>query len=129
MFSKYSSHCQSVEVKERYIGYGEARLKARKLFLLMRFVIYKGIIISVFCKGTFVSGALCEMPFSHSFAECDLSEKCSPVPEGLRLLRHSTHCSSAGRSSAGGEAFQLTLDTKSNWPLLHQEVTTLFGLE
>lgn len=30
----------------------------------MRFVIYKGIIISVFCKGTFMSGALCEMPFS-----------------------------------------------------------------
>ena len=129
VFSKYSSHYQSIVVKDRYIGHGEARLKAQKLFLLMRFVIYKGIIISVFCKGTFMTGALCKTPFSHSFAECDLSEKCSPIPEGLRLLRHGTHCSSAGRSSADGGAFQLTLDTKSNWHHLHQEVTTLFGLE
>lgn len=95
----------------------------------MRFVIYKGIIISVFCKGTFMSGALCKMLFSPSFAECDLSEKCSPIPESLRLLRHSTHCSSADRSSADGGAFQLALDTKSNWPHLRQVVTTLFGLE
>lgn len=86
VFSKYSSRCQNVEVKERYAGYGEARLKARRLFLLMRFVIYKGVIISVFCKRRFMSGALCETPFSHSFAECDLSEKCVPIPEGLRLF-------------------------------------------
>lgn len=81
----------------------------------MRFVIYKSIIISVFCKGTFMSGAPCEMPFSHSFAECDLSEKSSPVPVGLRLLRHGTHCSSTGRSLADDGATQLMLDTKSNW--------------
>lgn len=82
----------------------------------MRFVIYKGIIISVFCKGTFMSRALCETQFSRSFAECDLSEKCSPIPDSLGLLRHSTRCSDAGGGSADGGTFQLTLDTKSNWP-------------
>lgn len=82
----------------------------------MRFVIYKGIIISVFCKGTFMSRALCETLFSRSFAECDLSEKCSPIPDSLGLLRHGTRCSDAGGGSADGGTFQLTLDSKSNWP-------------
>lgn len=50
---KYSSHCHSLEVKRRYRRHRGARLKVRKLFFLMRFVIYKDIIVSGFCKGIF----------------------------------------------------------------------------
>jgi len=92
VLSKYSSHCQSFEVKERHVGYGEARLKAGRLFLLMRFVIYKGIIISAFYKGTVMSTALRQTPLPRSFAECDLSENGIPVPDSLGLLRRGTHC-------------------------------------
>lgn len=106
-------NCQRAEIKERYIGYGEMRLKKQKQFLLRPFLVYRDIIFSLICREG-LSWECNGIPlFSCFFANCNPVDN-AVTPE--TQVRHSTGCSRAKWSLADSRALQLMLDTDCSCP-------------